>query len=128
MNNDVENRKLSAVNNVSDKVIQTNNQIHLISDALSHLETLKNDFARLRLDYNRDNTIVYTAGKYIESCELISQLIKSYDNHNFKLLSNNINSVLLKDAELHGVIITIKKSKHIDNFDHSKMASIIFEI
>ncbi|WP_445452473.1 hypothetical protein [Flavobacterium sp. 25HG05S-40] len=107
--------------------MQTNNQKN-ISDALSHLNVLKNDFARLRLDYNRDNTLVYTTGKYIESCELIGQLIKSYDNHNFKLLSNNINSVLLKDSELHGVLITVRKSKHINNFDHSKMASIIFEI
>lgn len=107
--------------------MQSDNQI-FISDALSHLNVLKNDFARLRLDYNRDHTLVYTAGKYIESCELITQLIKGYDNHNFKLLSNNINSVLLKDVELHGVLITIRKSKHINNFDHSKMASIIFEI
>lgn len=127
MDNEAQNQNLSVLNNTTEKV-KTSNQIHLISDALSHLDALKNDFARLRLDYNRDNTIVYTAGKYIESCELIGQLIKSYDNHNFKLLSNNINSVLLKDAELHGVIITIKKSKHIDCFDHSKMASIIFEI
>ncbi len=107
--------------------MQANNQI-LISDALSHLNALKTDFARLRLDYNRDNTLVYTAGKYIESCELIGQLIKGYDNHNFKLLSNNINSVLLRDSELHGVLITIRKGKHIDNFDHSKMAYLIFEI
>ncbi|MEO8517188.1 MAG: hypothetical protein ABI426_10600 [Flavobacterium sp.] len=107
--------------------MQSDNQ-KLISDALSHLNALKTDFARLRLDYNRDNTIVYNTGKYIESCELIEQLIKGYDNHNFKLLSNNINSVLLKDSELHGVLITIKKSKHTHNFDHSKMASIIFEI
>jgi hypothetical protein len=107
--------------------MQNNNQKN-ISDALSHLNVLKNDFARLRLDYNSDNTIVYTTGKYIESCELIGQLIKGYDNHNFKLLSNNINSVLLKDAELHGVLITIRKSKHTHNFDPSKMASIIFEI
>ena len=107
--------------------MQINNQKN-ISDALSHLNVLKTDFARLRLDYNRDNTLVYRTGKYIESCELIEQLIKGYDNHNFKLLSNNINSVLLKDVELHGVLIIIRKSKHIDNFDHSKMASIIFEI
>ena len=107
--------------------MQSDNQI-LISDALSHLNALKIDFARQRLDYNRDEQLVYTIGKHIESCELIGQLIKGYDNHNFKLLSNNINSVLLKDAELHGVLITIRKSKHFDNFDHSKMASIIFEI
>ena len=36
--------------------MQTNNQA-LISDALSHLNFLKNDFARLRLDYNRDNNL-----------------------------------------------------------------------
>jgi hypothetical protein len=107
--------------------MQSDNQIY-ISDALSHLSDLKTNFARLRLNYNRDNTIVYNTGKYIESCELIEQLIKGYDNHNFKLLSNNINSVLLKDTELHGVLITIKKSKHVHNFDHSKMAYIIFEI
>ena len=107
--------------------MQTNNQKNIL-DALSHLSDLKTNFARLRLDYNRDNNMVYNTGKYIESCELIEQLIKSYDNDNFKLLSNNINSVLLKDAELHGVLITIKKSKHTYNFDHSKMASIIFEI
>ena len=107
--------------------MQNDNQKNIL-DALSHLSDLKTDFARLRLDYNRDNTIVYNTGKYIESCELIGQLIKGYDNNNFKLLSNNINSVLLKDAELHGVLITIKKSKHTHNFDHSKMASIIFEI
>ncbi|MCL9806939.1 hypothetical protein NAT51_15490 [Flavobacterium amniphilum] len=107
--------------------MQTNNQI-LISDALSHLNAMKNDFARLRLDYNDDKALVYATGKYIESCELIGQLIKSYDNYNFKLLSNNINNVLLKDAELHGILITIRKSKYIDNLDHSKMASIIFEI
>ena len=107
--------------------MQTNNQA-LISDALSHLNFLKNDFARLRVDYNRDNNLVYATGKYIESCELIGRLIKGYDNHNFKLLSNNINSVLLKDSELHGVLITIRKNKHSHNFDPSKMASIIFEI
>ena len=107
--------------------MQNDNQIY-ISDALSHLSGLKTDFARLRLDYNRDKQLVYTIEKYIESCELIGQLIKGYDSHNFKLLSNNINSVLLKDAELHGVLITIKKSKHVNNFDHSKMASITFEI
>ena len=107
--------------------MQMNNQKN-ISDALSHLSDLKTNFARLRLDYNRDNNMVYNTGKYIESCVLIEQLIKGYDNHNFKLLSNNINSVLLKDTELHGVLITIKKSKHTYNFDHSKMASIIFEI
>lgn len=105
----------------------SNNQKN-ISDALSHLNALKIEFARLRLDYNRDKQLVYTFAKHVESCELIEQLIKGYDNHNFKLLSNNINSVLLKDAELHGVLITIKKSKHAPNFDHSKMASIIFEI
>jgi hypothetical protein len=99
-----------------------------ISDALSHLDVLKTDLARLRLDYNRDNTIVYSASKYIESCELIGQLIRGYDNHNFKLLSNYINAILLKDAELHGVLVTIKKGKHLDNFDRSKMASILFEI
>lgn len=107
--------------------MQINNQV-LISDAIGHLNCLKNDFARLRLDYNRDNNIVYSTGKFIESCELICQLIKGYDNHNFKLLSNNINSVLLKDSELHGVLITIRKNKHSHNFDPSKMASIIFEI
>ena len=107
--------------------MQMNNQKN-ISDALNHLNDLKTNFARLRLYYNRDNNMVYNTGKYIESCELIEQLIKGYDNHNFKLLSNNINSVLLKDTELHGVLITIKKSKHTHNFDHSKMASIIFEI
>jgi hypothetical protein len=99
-----------------------------ISDALSHLDMLKTDFARLRLDYNRDNAIVYSTSKYLESCELIGQLIRSYDNHNFKLLSNYINAILLKDTELHGVLVSIKKSKHLDNFDHSKMASILFEI
>ena len=107
--------------------MQTNNQT-FISDALGHLNNLKTDFARLQLDYNRDSNLVYATGKYIESCELIQKIIKGYDNHNFKLLSNHINSVLLKDAELHGVLITIRKSKRIDNFDHSKMASIIFEI
>ena len=107
--------------------MQTNNQI-LISDALSHLNTMKIDFARLRLDYNRDNALVHATGRFIESCELIGQLIKGYDNHNFKSLSNNINSVLLADTELHGVLIKIKKSKHTDNFDNSKMATIIFEI
>ena len=107
--------------------MQINNQV-LISDAIGHLNCLKNDFARLRLDYNRDNNIVNSTGKFIESCELIGQLIKGYDNHNFKLLSNNINSVLLKDSELHGVLITIRKNKHSHNFDPSKMASIIFEI
>lgn len=107
--------------------MQTNNHI-MIADVLCHLNALKNDFARLRLDYNCDNTLVYATGRYIESCELIGQLIKGYDNHNFKLLSNNINSVLLADPELHGVLITVKKSKHINNFDNSKMATIIFEI
>ncbi|MCL9805862.1 hypothetical protein NAT51_10035 [Flavobacterium amniphilum] len=62
--------------------MQTNNQI-LISDALSHLNAMKRDFARLRLDYNRDNVLVHATGKHIESCELIEQLIKGYDNHNF---------------------------------------------
>ena len=37
--------------------MQINNQA-LISDAIGHLNCLKNDFARLRLDYNRDNNMV----------------------------------------------------------------------
>lgn len=101
---------------------------NFVSDALVHLETLKTDLSRLRLDYNRDSSLVYATSKHIESCVLIGQLIKSYDNHNFKSLSNNINNLLLKDSELHGVCILIKKKKHAANFDHSKMATILFEI
>jgi hypothetical protein len=107
--------------------MQTDNQTY-ISDALSHLDVLKTDFSRLRLDYNRDSILVYAMGRYIDSCELIGQLIKGYDNHNLKLLSSCINSVLLRDSELHGILVTIKKKKNLENFDHSKMASIIFEI
>ncbi len=99
-----------------------------VSDALSHLEILKTDLTRLRLDYNRDNTLVYATSKLIESCQFIEQLIKGYDNPNFKLLSNTINSLLIKDADLHGILITIKKSRHIENFDYSKMGNIIFEL
>jgi hypothetical protein len=92
------------------------------------LDVLKTDFSRLRLDYNRDPTLLYAMGRYIDSCELIGQLIKGYDNYNLKSLSNCINSVLLRDSELHGVLVTIKKKKNLENFDYSKMASIVFEI
>lgn len=127
MNSDSQFRKLSVLNKMIDTGKQTNNQI-LISDALVHLETLKTDLSRLRLDYNRDSNLVYATSRHIESCELIGQLVKTYDNPNFKLLSNTINSLLLQDSELHGILITIKKGKHRDNFNHCKMASVVFEI
>ncbi len=127
MNSDTQFRRLSVLNKMIDTGKQTKNQI-LISDALAHLETLKTDLSRLRLDYNRDNTLVYAISRHIESCELIGQLVKSYDNPNFKLLSNTINNLLLQDSELHGILITLKKSKHRESFNHSKMATVIFEI
>jgi low affinity Fe/Cu permease len=101
---------------------------NLISDVFIHLENLKTDFARLKTDFNKNYFIVYAMDRFATSLVLIEQLIQSYDNRNFKSLTNEVNNILTKDTELHGVFVTIKKSKHNTNFDHSKMALIIFEI
>jgi hypothetical protein len=104
------------------------NNINLITDVFTHLENLKTDFTRLKIDYNKNYFIVFALDRYTKALELIEELIQSYDKQNFKSITNEVNTLLTKDTELHGVIVSIKKSKHNSNFDHSKMATLIFEI
>ncbi|OYU83486.1 MAG: hypothetical protein CFE24_11065 [Flavobacterium sp. BFFFF2] len=96
----------------------------ILQDVYFHLDKLKGDFAQQKIEYNRNPLIVYAMTDFTQKIHLIEQIVKSYDNHNFKLLTNKINEVLLKDPELQGVQVIIKKSNNINCFDASKTALI----
>ncbi len=101
---------------------------NLSLDVLYHLDNLKSDFARQQIENNKNQLLVYAMNDFINKIELVKQIVLTYDNHNFKLLTNKINSVLQIDPELHCVNITIQKIKFLSQIDHSKTALIIHQI
>ena len=62
---------------------------------------------------------------FTTTIELLEQIIRSYDSHNLKSLSNKINSMLFNDPELHCITVMIKKNKFQSQIDSSKTALII---
>ncbi|RXR24674.1 hypothetical protein [Flavobacterium stagni] len=97
----------------------------VLQDVFIHLTKLKADFAKLTIENNRNQLIVYAMQNFNNKIELIEQIIKSYDSYNFKSITNKINAVLLEDPELHCVKVDIKKSKCLPQIDKSKTALII---
>jgi hypothetical protein len=97
----------------------------VLQDVFFHLSKLKGDFAKLKIENNRNQLLVFAMNDFTNKIELIEQIIKSYDSHNFKSITNKINSVLLGDPELHCVNVNIKKSKFLSQIDKSKTALII---
>ena len=78
-------------------------------DILYHLEVMLIDLERLKLDYNRDTTIVFTSNNLIQKVLLVCQLYNDFDKPIFRALKNTINDMIRKDRNLRGIIV------HIDN-------------
>lgn len=97
-------------------------------DVFYHLELLKTDLARIKLNWNTDSHLAFAINKCNDSCEIIENLIRRYDNHNFRKLTGLINEVLINNSELHGVNVLVKKEQKLPNFDYSKVALIVFTI
>ena len=97
----------------------------LLQDVFFHFAKLKGDFARHKIENNKNLLLVYAMNDFNEKIELIEEIIKSYDNHNFKSLTNEINLVFLNDPELHRVNVIITKGKYLPQIDKSKTALII---
>lgn len=100
----------------------------LLQDVFLHLAKLKSDFATLKIEFSKNDLLVFAMNDYDKKIELIEQIIKSYDNLNFKNLTNEINKVLIKDEELHRINVIIEKSNFSSSIDKSKTALITHRI
>ena len=100
----------------------------MATDVFYHLELLKTDLARVQLNWNNDYHLALAMNKFNDSCEIIENLIRRYDNNNFRKLTRLINEVLINDTELNGVNVLVKKEQKLSNFDYSKVALIVFTI
>lgn len=107
--------------------MKANNEI-ILQDVFFHLSNLKSDFARHKIENNKNRFSVYAMNDFINKIELIEQIIKSYDNYNFKSLANKINLILLSDLELNCINVIIKKSNFLPQIDKSKTALIVHMI
>jgi hypothetical protein len=99
-----------------------------LQDVHFHLANLKTDFARIIIDYNKNPSIVFAMESLTAKASLVEQIVKTYDNKNFKSLSNEINSILLTDNELHGINVQIYKQAKGCKIDFAKFAKISFPI
>lgn len=97
----------------------------VLQDVFYHLSKLKGDFAKLLIENNRNQLLVFAINDFTGKIELIEQIIKSYDNHNFKSIANKINDILIVNPELHCVNVIVKRSKFLSQNDNSKTALII---
>lgn len=100
----------------------------VLDDVFYHLNNLKTDYTKLKIEFNKDQYLVHAMNKLVQEIELIELIIKSYDNYNLKVLTNEINIALLSDPELHCVNIIVKKKAFLDHLDKSKTALITHEI
>lgn len=101
---------------------------NVLQDVFYHLDKLEVELVRFKIDNNKNDILCYSIDKFINTIDLIKQIIKSYDNKNLKELYNEINTILFNNNELHGLIIHIKKKTKLADFDFSKTALIKFEI
>lgn len=97
----------------------------LLQDAFYHLNNLKFNLTKLKLAYNRDRAIVNNIDHLLEVCELILNIIKRYDIHNFRRLCDNINSSFL-DPNSHGVLAYIIKKQFAENYRGDRLSHLIF--
>ena len=104
--------------------MHANNEF-ILQDVFFHLAKLKSDFARHEIENSKNQLTVYAMNDFSNTIDLVEQIVKSYDNHNLKSLTNNINAVLLNDPELHCVNVVIKKAKFLSQINTSKTALII---
>lgn len=99
----------------------------LLQGAFCHLENLKLILTRLQLKHSIDRVTVNDIYDSLHECQFIELNIKSYDNHNFRLLCNSINSSF-SDPNSHGVKVFITKKKFGKNFDAGKLSTLNFEV
>jgi hypothetical protein len=97
----------------------------LLQDAFYHLDNLKFNLTKLKLDYNRDRVIVTYIDQLLKDCELIQLIIQNYDIYSFRSLCNLINNSF-SDPNSHGVLAIIPKKRFGENFDRGKLDLIIF--
>lgn len=97
----------------------------LLQDAFYHLENLKFNLTKLKLDYNRDRVIVTYVDHLLKDCELIQLIIQNYDIYSFRSLCNLINNSF-SDPNSHGVLAIIPKKRFGKNFDRGKLDLIKF--
>uniref|UniRef100_UPI00404B07F2 hypothetical protein n=1 Tax=Flavobacterium sp. TaxID=239 RepID=UPI00404B07F2 len=106
----------------------TNQSTIKIQDYFNHSENLKTDIYRLQIELNQIQHLVYATNHFIKKVNLMETIVKSYDSYNLKFIYNEINRLLIKDPELHGVLITIKKNMHLENFNYEKVGQIYHRI
>lgn len=99
-----------------------------LQDVHFHLANLKSDFARIKIDYNKNPSIVFAMESLAAKASLVEQIVNTYDSKNLKSLTNEINSILCTDNELHGINIQIYKQAKGCKIDFAKFAKISFPI
>ena len=95
-----------------------------LQDVFEHTSKLKSNILRQSIEHNRNDSLQYAFNNFTIAIEKIEKIIRSYDNQNFKNLSNQINKTFLSDPELHGINIFIGKEKFLPNINFAKTALI----
>lgn len=80
-------------------------------DILYHLELILSDLYRLKLDYNRDDRIVYASEFISNKILLVISLYSESGNKNFIALRNKINTLFKENPNIMGIIVRIENSK-----------------
>jgi hypothetical protein len=91
--------------------MEANNPHKNPDDIVYHLELILRDLYRLKLDYNRDDRIVYTSDFISNKILLVVSLYLESGNNNFFALRNKLNTLFKEDPNIKGVIVQIENSK-----------------
>lgn len=93
-----------------------------------HLIQIKMDLLNCIIDNSKNSSLSYSLNFIKDKIELCENIIKNYDNHNFRLLADMINENLKNNPEIHLVNVHIIVKKHATSLDYSKQIKLNFPI
>lgn len=94
-------------------------------DILFHFEEIAIDLSRIKLDYNRDNGLVYKMNSILSKLNLIIELHSQLDKPIFKALKIKVNKMISENPQLKGIILHIENSRCKDSVGKIETFKII---
>lgn len=87
------------------------NDSEIFNDVNFHLNLIVTDCERLKLEHNRNVSLIHSFNNIKERLQTIMQLILVANGSTFVELANQVNKLFIIDAELSKVIVVITNHK-----------------
>ena len=88
----------------------------IVNDVNFHLTNILTDISKLKLEYNRDLTLIYWINNIKQKLETILELLLVSNSQTFIQLANEVNKLFVLDCEMSKVqVLIINHKRKINN-------------